>query len=71
MNAFDRALKESTKQEVSFNLNCPGCNYADSNIVDSRKEENSVRRKRKCRDCSRKWITYEIPQKEFNRLRRY
>ena len=42
-------------------MRCPYCNYFDSKVVDSRvaEEKNSVRRRRECLECSRRFTTYE------------
>jgi transcriptional repressor NrdR len=40
---------------------CPFCNYKDSRVLESRltAENSSVRRRRECEKCSRRFTTYE------------
>jgi transcriptional repressor NrdR len=41
-------------------MNCPFCNYADSRVLESRlSQENSVRRRRECEKCHKRFTTYE------------
>ena len=42
-------------------MKCPFCNYAESKVVDSRatEEGSSIRRRRECMDCGRRFTTYE------------
>lgn len=42
-------------------MKCPFCSYAESRVVDSRPsdEGNSIRRRRECLSCSRRFTTYE------------
>jgi len=42
-------------------MQCPFCRFNDSKVVDSRlsKEGNSIRRRRECLDCERRFTTYE------------
>ena len=42
-------------------MRCPYCGYFDSKVIDSRaaEEKNSVRRRRECLECSRRFTTYE------------
>lgn len=41
-------------------MQCPYCKYAESKVVDSRHtEENSIRRRRECEDCKKRFTTYE------------
>ena len=42
-------------------MNCPFCNHADSKVVDSRPtdEGGSIRRRRECLACQRRFTTYE------------
>jgi transcriptional repressor NrdR len=43
-------------------LRCPFCGFAESKVVDSRaaEEGNSIRRRRECLSCIRRFTTYEI-----------
>ena len=42
-------------------MNCPFCSYADSRVIDSRSVDNgtSIRRRRECPECGRRFTTYE------------
>ena len=43
-------------------MRCPFCNELDSKVVDSRPtdEGSSIRRRRECLSCHRRFTTYEI-----------
>lgn len=42
-------------------MKCPVCDYFDSKVVDSRPTENgSIRRRRECLSCQKRYTTYEI-----------
>ncbi|MBS3734811.1 MAG: transcriptional regulator NrdR [Phycisphaerae bacterium] len=45
-------------------MQCPYCGHNDDKVVDSRSSEGgrSVRRRRECRSCSRRFTTYERPE---------
>lgn len=40
-------------------MNCPYCG-ADSSVIDSRTAGLKIRRRRKCKDCSKRFTTYEL-----------
>jgi len=42
-------------------MKCPFCNSPDTQVIDSRvsDEGDSIRRRRKCADCSKRFTTYE------------
>ena len=41
-------------------MKCPYCGYKESKVVDSRPaDENSIRRRRECLSCERRFTTYE------------
>lgn len=42
-------------------MRCPYCGETDSKVLDSRpaEESNSIRRRRECQSCSRRFTTYE------------
>lgn len=46
-------------------MNCPKCTKADNNIIDSRKFDTCVRRRRHCNDCGINWITVESSDGEW------
>ncbi|HWR43248.1 transcriptional regulator NrdR [Sporomusa sp.] len=43
-------------------MRCPFCGVADSKVIDSRSadEGNSIRRRRECSVCARRFTTYEV-----------
>ena len=42
-------------------MKCPNCGYFDSKVVDSRPtEDSSIRRRRECLECHKRFTTYEI-----------
>ncbi|EGO63214.1 transcriptional regulator NrdR [Acetonema longum] len=43
-------------------MRCPYCHFAESKVVDSRaaNEGNSIRRRRECIQCARRFTTYEV-----------
>ena len=43
-------------------MKCPNCGYPDSKVIDSRpvEERNSIRRRRECLSCHRRFTTYEV-----------
>ena len=42
-------------------MKCPYCNHSETRVVDSRlsRGSNSIRRRRECENCSRRFTTYE------------
>lgn len=42
-------------------MKCPYCGYEDSKVIDSRstEETNSIRRRRECLECGKRFTTYE------------
>lgn len=42
-------------------MRCPFCNSEDTKVVDSRPadEQNSIRRRRECIECGKRFTTYE------------
>ena len=41
-------------------MQCPYCNYKESKVVDSRHtDSNSIRRRRECESCKKRFTTYE------------
>ncbi len=43
-------------------MKCPSCNHSDLKVIDSRptEEGNSIRRRRECRSCGKRFTTFEI-----------
>ncbi len=45
---------------IKTTMNCPFCGAADTRVIDSRPaEDNSIRRRRQCDKCKRRFTTYE------------
>lgn len=46
-------------------MRCPYCGQADSRVVDSRAadDETTIRRRRECTGCGRRFTTYEVVEK--------
>ena len=38
---------------------CPYCSNSETKVLDSRESENSVRRRRECTNCNKRFTTYE------------
>lgn len=45
--------------EARNHLICPSCRKSETRVVDSRDDENVVRRRRECLDCKSRFTTYE------------
>ena len=43
-------------------MRCPVCGFAESKVIDSRhiEEGNSIKRRRECLACLKRYTTYEI-----------
>ena len=43
-------------------MNCPFCGFEESKVIDSRPsdEGNSIRRRRECMSCKKRFTTYEV-----------
>ena len=40
-------------------MRCPYCSAEDTRVIDSRPAENTIRRRRQCEACGRRFTTYE------------
>jgi len=40
-------------------MNCPFCGYFENKVIDSRDADGSIRRRRECLSCQKRWTTYE------------
>jgi len=40
-------------------MNCPYCNHIDTKVTDSRDTGGSIRRRRECLSCNKRFTTYE------------
>lgn len=49
---------------------CPFCNSQDTNVVDSRfhEETNQVKRRRRCKQCNKRFTTYETVELSMPRV---
>jgi transcriptional repressor NrdR len=45
----------------SYNMKCPFCGHENTRVIDSRpaEENNSIRRRRVCDECDKRFTTYE------------
>lgn len=41
-------------------MKCPYCGFAESKVIDSRPNEESIRRRRECMGCLKRFTTYEF-----------
>lgn len=44
-------------------MNCPFCKHEDNRVVDSRATAGSIRRRRECNQCARRFTTYEYVER--------
>jgi transcriptional repressor NrdR len=42
-------------------MRCPYCAQENSKVIDTRESEETIRRRRECLDCGRRFTTYERP----------
>ena len=40
-------------------MKCPSCQCLDSKVIDSRSQEDAIRRRRECLNCKTRFTTYE------------
>lgn len=40
-------------------IKCPACGHTESKVLDSRPADGSIRRRRECMECQRRFTTYE------------
>ena len=50
-------------------MKCPFCGYSDSKVIDSRpaEEGSTIRRRRECLACQKRFTTYEIIKRDGSR----
>jgi transcriptional repressor NrdR len=41
-------------------MKCPNCGFNDSKVIDSRPTDKSIRRRRECLSCKKRFTTYEF-----------
>jgi transcriptional repressor NrdR len=58
------ALQPAVSFLHSFKMKCPFCGASDTQVVDSRvsEEGNSIRRRRRCAACGKRFTTYETAE---------
>ena len=49
-------------------MNCPIC-YGQTHVIDSRPNEDSIRRRRECLECNHRFSTVEIDTDYYETLR--
>ncbi len=49
------------ERKAERDMKCPYCGYSDTRVIDSRPadENNSIRRRRSCDECGKRFTTYE------------
>ena len=52
---------ENGKRKAEMLMRCPYCGNPDTRVIDSRpaEDKNSIRRRRSCDECGRRFTTYE------------
>lgn len=60
---YNRKKGEKKKKGGVQKMNCPKCD-CDTNIVDSRRVEGTIRRRRECQCCGYRFSTKEVIEKE-------
>jgi transcriptional repressor NrdR len=56
-----RLLQSSLFRTIAKRMKCPFCGFENDKVVDSResKEADSIRRRRECLKCEKRFTTYE------------
>lgn len=55
----DRLYLEQAERK-GFRMRCPFCKHDETKVIDSRNSQDfSIRRRRECLDCNRRFTTYE------------
>jgi len=44
-------------------MKCPYCGFSESKVIDSRPADDSIRRRRECLSCEKRFTTYETIEK--------
>jgi len=55
--------QEARNLEKAVKMQCPYCKTPDSRVIDSREAEDTVRRRRECPKCEKRFTTYERVEK--------
>ena len=59
---YNKLVHNMWASEERCDLRCPFCEFHDSKVIDSRaaEEGNSIRRRRECLQCAKRFTTYEM-----------
>lgn len=49
---------------------CPVCKSENIYVIDSRKQECSIRRRKLCKNCESRFTTYEVSEVEMLKIRK-
>ena len=49
-------------------MKCPKCDSPKIGVADSRNAFGTIRRKRECKDCKHKWLTFEVTVDKYREL---
>ena len=49
---------------------CPVCKSENVYVIDSRKQEGSIRRRKLCRNCESRYTTYEVSDVDMAKIRK-
>lgn len=49
-------------------MSCPKCGSDDDTVVDSRKQDYTVMRRRRCNRCKTRWQTFEVTAEDYDLL---
>ena len=44
-------------------MKCPYCGFAESKVIDSRPSDDTIRRRRECLSCQKRFTTYEFVER--------
>ena len=51
----------------SYSRECPNC-FRESMVISSQiKEDGSIKRRRRCPECEKRWNTYEISEEAYQK----
>ena len=50
-------LKKEKIKKIYFY--CPSCSFKNTKVIESRESSDSIRRRRECLDCYKRFTTYE------------
>lgn len=50
-------------------MKCPKCGSDQVTVIDSRRDDSMVTRRRKCMDCNHRFQTHEITAEAYNEMK--